>query len=76
MVEVKKHRKIFFIDFVKFHIDEVEGLGSFVEIEAGDLDDTKTLAELRAKCDYYMKLLEIKEENLVNISYSDMLMEK
>ncbi|HHH52666.1 MAG TPA: CYTH domain-containing protein [Bacteroidetes bacterium] len=76
MVEVKKHRKIFFIDYVKFHIDEVEGLGSFVEIEAGDLDNTKSVTELREKCDYYMRLLEIKEENLVNISYSDMLMGK
>ncbi len=76
MVEVKKRRKIFFIDFVKFHIDEVDGLGSFVEIEAGDLDDSKTVEELRSSCDYYIKLLGIKEENLVNISYSDMLMRK
>ena len=75
MVEVKKQRKIFFIDFVKFHIDKVEGLGSFVEIEAGDLDETKSVDELRQKCDYYMKLLRIEEENLVNISYSDMLLQ-
>ncbi len=74
MVEVKKHRKIFFIDFVKFHIDEVEGLGSFVEIEAGDLEVDRTVDELRELCDYYIDLLDIKEENLVNISYSDMLM--
>ncbi len=74
MVEVKKHRKIFFIDFVKFHIDEVDGLGSFVEIEAGDLEVDRTVDELRELCDYYIDLLDIKEENLVNISYSDMLM--
>ncbi len=74
MVEVKKNRKIFFLDYVKFHIDEVEGLGSFVEIEAGDLEVDRSVEELRQLCDYYMNLLEIKEENLVNISYSDMLM--
>ena len=76
MVEVVKKRKIFYIDFVKFHIDEIEGLGYFVEIEAGDLDGSKTVKELREKCDYYIELLGIKEEQLVNISYSDMLMDK
>jgi len=76
LVEVVKKRKIFYIDFVKFHIDEIEGLGYFVEIEAGDLDDTKDIEQLREACDYYMKLLGIKEENLVNMSYSDMLLSK
>ena len=75
MVEVKKHRKIFFIDHVKFHIDEVDGLGNFVEIEVGDLNDTKTVDELQNLCDFYIKLLGVKEENLINISYSDMLLE-
>jgi len=76
MVEVKKHRKIFFIDHVKFHIDEVDGLGNFVEIEVGDLDDTRTVEELQSLCDYYIDLLGVKEENLINISYSDMLLQK
>lgn len=74
LVEVKKHRKIFFIDFVKFHIDNVEDLGSFVEIEVGDLDNTKTIEELRMLCDYFIELLGIKKEDMANISYSDMLM--
>ena len=38
-VIVDKQRKIFFIDNVKFHIDEVMGLGSFVEIEAIDYNN-------------------------------------
>ncbi|MEL6276376.1 MAG: class IV adenylate cyclase, partial [Bacteroidota bacterium] len=33
-VVVDKKREIYFIDNVKFHIDEVKGLGAFVEIEA------------------------------------------
>lgn len=33
---VDKQRKIFFIDNVKFHLDEVSSLGQFVEIEAID----------------------------------------
>lgn len=31
---VDKRREIYFIGTVKFHVDDVEGLGSFVEIEA------------------------------------------
>src|SRR5262249_17346980 len=33
-VQVRKRREILFIGNVKFHLDEVEGLGAFVEIEA------------------------------------------
>src|SRR2546423_7439259 len=33
---VDKRRRIYFIENVKFHFDEVNGLGSFVEVEAID----------------------------------------
>ena len=36
LVVVKKAREIYFLNNVKFHIDSVEKLGSFVEIEAID----------------------------------------
>src|SRR3989338_11567539 len=35
-VVVDKMREIFFIENVKFHLDRVQGLGTFVEIEAID----------------------------------------
>ncbi|HLS30246.1 MAG TPA: class IV adenylate cyclase [Flavobacteriaceae bacterium] len=38
--EVDKKREIYFIDNVKFHIDKVKTLGTFVEIEAIDQDGT------------------------------------
>jgi len=76
-VVVEKHRKIFFIDNVKFHLDEVPGLGSFVEIEAGNLGDpSKTIDDLKAQCDFYMKAFEVAEPNLIHHSYSDMLLAK
>ena len=40
MVTVDKQRDIYFIGNVKFHIDEVESLGSFMEVEAIDKDGT------------------------------------
>lgn len=74
-VVVDKYRKIFYIDNVKFHIDEVPGLGSFVEIEAGNLADAgKTVEDLKLQCDYYMKAFEIADEDLIHHSYSDMLL--
>ena len=74
-VVVEKHRKIFFIDNVKFHLDEVPGLGSFVEIEAGNLSDpSKTIDDLKAQCDFYMQAFEVAEADLIHHSYSDMLL--
>ncbi len=76
LVKVKKERKIFFHNYVKFHIDEVDGLGSFVEIESGDVEVERTIEELRDLCNYYIKLLDIKEEDMMKISYSDMIIGK
>ena len=74
-VVVDKYRKIFYIDNVKFHLDEVPGLGSFVEIEAGNLaDPSKTIEELKEQCDQYMKAFEIAEQDLIHHSYSDMIL--
>ncbi|RTL53257.1 MAG: CYTH domain-containing protein [Sphingobacteriales bacterium] len=75
-IVVDKKRKIFFIENVKFHIDEVVGLGFFVEIEASNLlHPEKTEQELQAQCAAYMDALNIHEEELLQYSYSDMLME-
>ncbi len=76
LVQVKKERKIFYHNYVKFHIDKVDGLGSFVEIESGDVEVDRTLDELRNLCDYYIELLGIRQEDMMEISYSDMLMRK
>lgn len=74
-VVVDKYRKIFYIQNVKFHIDEVPGLGSFVEIEAGNLaDPSKTIDDLKAQCDFYMEAFGVREEDLMQNSYSDMLL--
>jgi adenylate cyclase class 2 len=75
-VVVKKKREIYYISNVKFHIDEVPGPGSFVEIEAGNILADLSKEDLKAQCDFYMKELGIKQEDLVVISYSDMLLEE
>ncbi|MCB0632833.1 MAG: class IV adenylate cyclase [Saprospiraceae bacterium] len=76
LVIVDKHRAIYFIDNVKFHVDVVEGLGHFVEIEAIDTDGTIGLERLQEQCDHYIGLLGIRKEDLIERSYSDLLMEQ
>lgn len=73
---VKKKREIYYINNVKFHIDEVEGLGNFMEIEAGNVLINKTKEELQQQCNFYLKQFGIKEEDFIAVSYSDMLPEK
>ncbi|HEV7782800.1 MAG TPA: class IV adenylate cyclase [Chitinophagaceae bacterium] len=75
-VVVEKKREIYYINNVKFHIDEVPGLGSFVEIEAGNMIAHLSQEQLKAQCDHYISEFRIGEEELVSVSYSDMLMER
>ena len=75
-VVVEKKREIFYIDNVKFHIDEVPGLGSFVEIEAGNIFVDLSKEQLKQQCDFYLKEFSIKPEDLIDVSYSDMLLNK
>lgn len=72
-VIVRKSREIYYIENVKFHIDEVPGLGSFVEIEAGNLLADLPREKLQKQCDFYCTELGIQPGDLLDSSYSDML---
>jgi predicted adenylyl cyclase CyaB len=75
-VIVKKQREIYYISNVKFHIDEVPALGSFVEIEAGNVFMDLSKEQLQQQCEFYMKEFNIEKEDLIEISYSDMLLKE
>ena len=49
-------------------------LGSFIEIEAGNILANKTKEELSDQCIFYIKEFRINEKDLIPESYSDMLM--
>ena len=74
-VTVDKSREISFIGNVKFHLDTVAGLGSFVEIEAIDADGSLGRARLLAQCQEYLTLFKIQDADLVEGSYSDLLLD-
>ncbi len=73
---VDKRREIYFIDNIKFHLDIVEGLGAFMEIEAIDEDGSIGKEKLLAQCNEYLALFEIPQSDLVSVSYSDLLLGK
>lgn len=75
-VTVRKNREIYYIENVKFHLDTLEGIGQFVEIEATNKDNSLPAAKLHEQCVLYMNAFEITEQDLIPISYSDMLPEK
>jgi len=74
-VVVKKKREIYYIGNVKFHIDDVPGLGSFIEIEAGNIVADLTRQQLKEQCDFYVAKFGLKPEDMIAVSYSDMLLD-
>ena len=73
---VDKKREIYYLENVKFHLDNVKGLGTFIEIEAIDIDGKFGYAKIGQQCSDYKKLLGIKTQDILSHSYSDMLLHK
>ncbi|MBI5833232.1 MAG: class IV adenylate cyclase [Armatimonadetes bacterium] len=74
LVEVVKERQIWFVDNVKVHLDRLEGLGEFVEVEAIDLHGDLGAERRLAQCQALMSALGVEESDLLSSSYSDMLL--
>ena len=71
-VEVSKRRRLLLWRGVRIHLDEVDGLGSFLELEAvapGDSD----LERERAQVARLREILEISDDRLCDGSYADAL---
>jgi len=73
---VDKKREIYFIENVKFHIDVVKVLGNFIEIEAIDKSGKIGKEKLLKQCKRYLKSFGIPEKDLIEGSYSDLLLKK
>lgn len=69
---VAKKREIYFIKNVKLHVDCVEKLGTFVEIEV--FGAKRCASKLKEQCELYQKLLGIQAKDLVANSYSDLIL--
>jgi predicted adenylyl cyclase CyaB len=73
---VDKKRKIYFIDNVKFHFDVVENLGTFIEVEAIDEKDEMSMEALKEQCQFYLHFFELSHTQLIDQSYSDLMLER
>jgi len=71
---VDKQREIYFIENVKFHLDNVQGLGTFMEIEAIDTTGNISREKLLEQCNLYLKLFGTKDSDLLTNSYSDQIL--
>ncbi len=70
---VDKRRKIYFIDNVKFHFDNVQNLGTFIEVEAIDTNGSIGKEKLQQQCDLFAALFNISDDDFIAVSYSDMV---
>jgi homotetrameric cytidine deaminase len=74
LVVVEKRRRLLLWENVRVHLDEVDGLGSFVELEAVAAPGSDLAAE-RDKVERLRGELEIADGALVAQSYSDLLLD-
>jgi predicted adenylyl cyclase CyaB len=70
---VRKVREILLYENVRIHLDGVEGLGSFVELEAVYDGAPESLPVQEEKLRFLMSRLGIREEDLVDVSYEGLL---
>ena len=76
LVIVDKQREVYYIDNVKFHLDVVKNLGKFFEIEALDHEGKIGKRELLKQCNFFLNLFVIPKNDLISVSYSDLLLKK
>lgn len=68
---VCKYRQVFLIGTTRIHLDEVEGLGSFLELEVVTSENEMEAAKETALA--LMKLLGIRQEDLIEHAYVDLI---
>jgi len=68
---VRKRRQLWRLDNIRIHLDDVEGLGSFIEFEVEVLPG-RDVAGCRAQADALLKRLGIGSADLLAGSYSDL----
>jgi len=70
---VRKRREIFLYQNVRIHLDAVDGLGSFLELEAVFDGSAAGLVEQQRKIDFLMRELGVDPDDLVDVSYEGLL---
>jgi predicted adenylyl cyclase CyaB len=72
LTEVKKVRESYLLGHTKIHLDQVDKLGAFVEIEIPHPDRSADEAVLQEECHRMIGLLGLREADFCAVSYSDL----
>ena len=72
-VVVEKVREVYLYQRTRIHLDTVKNLGKFIEFERQTSDYSKTVDDGRMILEQLMKTLEIDPNDLVALSYSDLV---
>jgi predicted adenylyl cyclase CyaB len=65
-------RKIFCFENIQFHLDKVEELGNFIQLEVQNPDNNFNELQLSAQYDFFWEFLEIQLNQQVNKSYYEL----
>jgi predicted adenylyl cyclase CyaB len=72
---VRKRRTLFMVGRTRIHLDEVEGLGDFLELEVVLRENESTDAGVR-EAEALMARLQVQPSQLIDRAYVDLLAEK
>ena len=71
---VEKRRTVYFAGQTRIHLDEVTGLGEFLELEVV-LEDHQSTADGQQIAEQLLEQLQIQPDRLVDVAYLDLLKE-
>jgi adenylate cyclase class IV len=74
LVVVRKRREVLLIDNVRVHLDTVDALGTFLELEAV-VDATHDDAVCRDQVARILAALQLDESDLIRASYAEIILE-
>ncbi|OGF98102.1 MAG: hypothetical protein A3F83_14420 [Candidatus Glassbacteria bacterium RIFCSPLOWO2_12_FULL_58_11] len=72
---VRKRRERWLLGSVKFHLDRVDKLGTFLEIEVLGTRGKDDPEDLKRTCEEWLELCGVSPEDLVKVAYADLLEE-
>ncbi len=72
LVVVKKKRELFLFEGTRIHIDDVEGLGCFLEFEVPVHDEQDATRQMK----FLRERFAIREDSIFTPSYSDLILAK
>lgn len=69
---VRKKRHLFIVGQTRIHLDDVDGLGYFIELEVA-MQPNQTAKECQPIANQIMEKMQIRENDLIDVAYIDLL---